>query len=67
MKCSFCEQALVCKSCDKPFHPTKAETHLGAFQPDTEVSCPECQAVLVCKACGYRYGGEEDDEPEVPR
>jgi DNA-directed RNA polymerase subunit RPC12/RpoP len=62
MKCSFCEQLLACKSCGKPFQPRRAETHLAAFQPDMEISCPECQKVLSCKACGFVYGGSADDE-----
>jgi len=62
MKCSFCEQPLVCKTCGKPFAPRRPETHQGTFQPDTEVSCPECQKVLVCKSCGYVYGEDEEDE-----
>jgi hypothetical protein len=62
MKCSFCEQPLVCKTCGKAFVPRRAETHQGTFQPDTQVSCPECQKVLVCKACGFVYGEEEKDE-----
>jgi hypothetical protein len=62
MKCSFCEQPLVCKSCRRPFQPRKGETHLGAYQPDTQVSCPECQKVLTCAACGYVYGEDEGEE-----
>ena len=64
MKCSFCEQPLVCKSCRPPFHPRKGETHLGAYQPDTQVACPECQKVLTCAACGYVYGEDEGKEDE---
>jgi rubredoxin len=64
MKCSFCEQPLVCKSCRRPFHPRKGETHLGAYQPDTQVACPECQKVLTCAACGYVYGEDEGKEDE---
>jgi len=64
MKCSFCEQALVCKSCGQPFRPRQGETHVGVYQPDVAVSCPECQKLLICKACGYAYGEEEKDEDE---
>ena len=60
MKCSFCEQPLVCQACRHPFHPRRGETHMAAFQPDMQVNCPECQQPLVCKACGYGYGQEED-------
>lgn len=62
MKCSFCEQTLICKACSRPFHPRSHLVHLGAFQPDVVVSCPECQHTLQCKACGFVYGGEEDRE-----
>lgn len=62
MKCSFCEQALVCKACGRAFHPRTGEAHLGAFQPDAVVSCPECQHTLQCKACGYVYGTPEDGQ-----
>jgi DNA-directed RNA polymerase subunit RPC12/RpoP len=62
MKCSFCEQPLVCKSCGKPFQPKKGETHLAIFQPDMEVACPECEEVLVCKACGYVFGSTEEEQ-----
>ncbi len=62
MKCSFCERPLVCKACGKPFQPRRGETHLGAFQPDVQVSCPECQQVLVCRTCGFVYGEDEADE-----
>jgi hypothetical protein len=61
MKCSFCEQPLVCKTCNQSFRPKTGDTHLDAFEPGTKVLCPECQAVLVCKGCGYRYGGEEEE------
>jgi hypothetical protein len=63
IRCSFCEEPLVCKNCRKPFAPRKDETHLGVYQPDVAVSCPECQTLLVCKSCGYAYGAE-DEEPE---
>jgi hypothetical protein len=64
MKCSFCEQALVCKSCGKPFQPRRAATHVAAYQPDMEVSCPECQEVLVCKVCGYVYGEQTEERDQ---
>jgi hypothetical protein len=62
IKCSFCEQPLVCKACGKAFQPRSGETHLGVYQPDVAVSCPECQKPLVCKACGFVYG-ETEEEP----
>ncbi|MCC6418042.1 MAG: hypothetical protein IT429_07300 [Gemmataceae bacterium] len=61
MKCSFCEQPLVCKSCRRPFHARTSESHLGVFQADTQVLCPECQKVLACTACGYVYSGPADE------
>jgi len=61
MKCSFCDQPLVCKACNHPFHPRQAAPHLAAYQPDMQVSCPECHKVLVCKLCGYIYGEEEEE------
>jgi hypothetical protein len=65
MKCSFCEQPLVCQSCKQPVRPQRGEAHVAVYQPDMEVLCPGCQKVLVCQACGYVYGGtEEDDEDE---
>ncbi len=63
MKCSFCEQPLACKACGQPFRPRGSEGHVGAYQPDMEVLCPECQKVLACKACGYVYG-EPEAEPD---
>jgi len=62
MKCSFCEQSLVCNSCRAPFKPRAADTHLAVFQPEMHIVCPECREVLVCKACGYVYGEVESDE-----
>ncbi|HZU38280.1 MAG TPA: hypothetical protein VFA18_20315 [Gemmataceae bacterium] len=62
MKCSFCEQPLVCNTCGKPFQPRRGETHLGVYQADTAVSCPECHALLVCRGCGYAYGEDEQKE-----
>jgi rubredoxin len=62
MKCSFCEQPLVCKSCGQPFRPNQSETHLGAYQPDMEIACPECQHVLTCKMCGYVYGEDQEED-----
>lgn len=62
MKCSFCEQPLVCKGCNRPFRPRLGETHQGAYQPDTIVSCPECQKTLACKAYGFVYGEDEDKD-----
>jgi hypothetical protein len=64
MKCSFCEQPLVCKSCKKSVRPRRDETHLAVYQPDMEISCPECQELLVCQACGYVYGEPEEESPE---
>ena len=64
IKCSFCEQPLVCKACNRAFHPSRGETHQGVYQPDTEVSCPECQKVLACKACGFVYGEDEQESEE---
>jgi hypothetical protein len=65
IKCSFCEQPLVCKACHRPFRPRQGETHVGTYQPDMEVSCPECQRVLACEACGFVYGeGENTDTDE---
>jgi hypothetical protein len=62
MKCSFCDLPLVCKACNKPFHPHSPEPLLAAYQPDMQVACPECRQVLVCKQCGYVYGEDEEDE-----
>jgi len=62
IKCSFCEQPLVCKSCGQPFHPRQEETHIGLYQPDMAISCPLCQKPLVCKACGYAFGEVEEDD-----
>jgi hypothetical protein len=64
IKCSFCEQTLVCKACHKPFHPRRGETHVGVYQPDMAIACPECQKTLVCQACGYSYGREEESEED---
>jgi hypothetical protein len=61
IKCSFCEQPLVCKACGRPFQPRRNETHLGVYQPDVAVSCPECHKPLACKACGFLYGGTEEE------
>ena len=60
MKCSFCEQMLVCKACHRPFRPRSGEVHVGVYQPDLEIRCPECQKVLVCNGCGFAYGTEDD-------
>ncbi len=62
MKCSFCEQPLVCKSCGHPFHARTGETHVGVYQPDVEVTCQQCQKVLVCKSCGFVYGEDESED-----
>ncbi|HEV3443463.1 MAG TPA: hypothetical protein VG099_02415 [Gemmataceae bacterium] len=65
MKCSFCEQPLICKSCGRPFHPRRGETHVGVYQADMAITCPECQKLLVCKACGFAYGGDEEEQSEA--
>jgi hypothetical protein len=62
IKCSFCEGPLVCKSCNRPFHPREGETHVAVYQPDMEIYCPDCQKLLVCKACGFVYGDEKEDD-----
>ena len=62
MKCSFCEQLLVCKSCKKAFQPHQAEALMATYQPDMQVMCPECHELLTCKSCGYVYGEDEDEE-----
>ena len=62
MKCSYCEAALVCKACGRPFRPKGPETLIAAYQPDMRVACPECHQLLVCKTCGFAYGEEEIEE-----
>lgn len=64
VKCSFCEQTLVCKSCKQPFQPKQGqgENLIAAYQPDMQVACPECQNTLVCKSCGFVYGEDEEEE-----
>ena len=62
MKCSFCEQPLVCQACKQPFQPRDGQVHLALYQPDVQVYCPECQKILICKACGFVYGQEEEDD-----
>ena len=62
IKCSFCEQPLVCKACGRPFRAQRGETHVGLYQPDMAVACPECQKLLVCRACGFAYGEDDDDK-----
>jgi len=64
IKCSFCEQTLVCKACGRLFRPRSGETHLAVYQPDMSISCPECQERLICKNCGYTYGEDEEDEED---
>jgi hypothetical protein len=61
IRCSFCEEPLVCKSCGKPFRPRGSETHAGIYQPDMAVSCPECQQLLICRNCGFVYGEQEEE------
>ena len=62
MKCSFCEQPLVCKACRQPFRPASGESHFAIYQPDVEVLCPSCQNVLTCLACDYVYGETDEEE-----
>jgi len=64
VKCSFCEQPLLCRACGRPFRSRSGAGHVAVYQPDMEVSCPECQHLLVCKACGYAYGDEEEEPKE---
>jgi hypothetical protein len=63
IKCSFCEQPLVCKHCRTPFRPRSGSAHVGVFQPDMEVDCPACQKVLVCQLCGFAYGEPDEETP----
>jgi hypothetical protein len=62
IKCSFCEQPLVCKACRRPFRPRSGEMHVAVYQPDLEIKCPECQKVLECNSCGFTYGADDRDE-----
>jgi hypothetical protein len=62
MKCSFCEQLLVCQACKQPVQPREGETHRALYQPDMQVICPHCQKLLICKACGFVYGQEEGED-----
>jgi hypothetical protein len=64
MKCSFCEQPLVCKSCRAPYKPRSSEAHVAVFQPDMEILCPTCQEILSCQACGYVYGATDEEEKD---
>jgi hypothetical protein len=63
MKCSFCEQPLVCQHCKQPVRPREGATLTALYQPDMHVVCPECRHVLICKSCGYVYGEEAEEEP----
>jgi uncharacterized protein YbaR (Trm112 family) len=56
VKCSFCEQPLVCHACKRPFQARTPEGHVAVFQPDMQILCPGCQQTLICRACGYVYG-----------
>lgn len=60
IKCSFCEQPLVCAACGRPFVPSSPESYAALSQPDMALFCPACEAQLVCKACGFVYGEEEE-------
>jgi hypothetical protein len=62
MKCSFCEQPLVCKACSQPFRPREANVLTAAYQAEVQVLCPECQKLLACKVCGFVYGEEDEGE-----
>ncbi|MFN4260769.1 MAG: hypothetical protein ACK4RK_15840 [Gemmataceae bacterium] len=53
----------MCKSCQQPFRPKSSDHHIGVYQPDMIVYCPECHKVLVCRGCGFVYGEVRDDEP----
>jgi hypothetical protein len=64
IKCSFCEQPLICKACGRAFQPRRGEAHVAVYQPDMAISCPECQKQLVCKACGFVYGEDEETAEE---
>ena len=64
IRCSFCDEPLVCKSCGKPFRPRRGDTHVAIYQPDMSISCPECLKLLVCKNCSFGFG-EEEEEPEA--
>ncbi len=64
MKCSFCEQPLVCQACKQPVRPRREGTHVGLYQPDMAIYCPECQKLLVCKVCGFAYGEDENEEKD---
>jgi hypothetical protein len=65
VKCSFCEQPLVCKACNRPFRARAAEALTAVYQPEMIVVCPECQKTLVCKACGFAYGEEEEEDTQA--
>jgi hypothetical protein len=65
MKCSFCEQPLICKACGRPFHARSGETHVAVYQPDMAIACPHCEKQLVCKACGFVYGEDEEIAEET--
>jgi hypothetical protein len=62
MKCSFCEQTLVCQNCGRPVQPRQEKEFLTLYQPDMRVTCPECQKVLVCKLCGFVYCPQEEED-----
>ncbi len=60
IRCSFCEEPLLCKYCGHPFQPKSAEAHAATYQPDMMVFCPECSQPLTCRACGFVYGEDEE-------
>jgi len=62
MKCIFCEQPLVCKTCNTRFRAQRGDTFAGIYQPEMRVACPACQHLLICKACGFAFGEDEQED-----
>ena len=66
VRCSFCEQPLLCKACNRPFVPRDLDTHRALYQPEYLVVCPDCheptrirhttlddgKRIRVCQHCG---------------
>ena len=60
MKCTSCEQPLVCAECGKAFRAPDESVYRATHEPESAVTCPVCEAPLVCRLCGYAYSGEAD-------
>lgn len=58
MRCVYCENPLLCETCDTEFEPVTQEQYEALTRREVPVFCAVCEQILVCRWCKFPYDGE---------